>query len=375
MGAKPDQRRLLHVFSSFEVGGPQIRFCQIANWLGSDYHHTIISMDRNFECMSRLTAAASWEIHPVSAKKSRGINFGNLVRFRRLLNDLRPDVLATYGWGALEWGLVNRFLPIVPHLHFEDGFGPEENPMAQLRRRVYLRRIVFGANTRVVVPSRTLWDVATERWALPLNRLFLVPNGIDCERFDRPTDRSLLGQFGINPDGLVIGTVASLRPEKNLARLIAAFARVHRELPAVLVIVGDGVERLRLEQMTEAFGLRSRVHFLGMMEDPETIYSCFDIFAMSSDTEQMPISLLEALASGLPVVATDVGDIAAMVAPENSTYIRGCSDDKSLAKHLWCLATNPALRAELGMRNRARARTEFGLEKMVSTHKALFDLH
>ena len=373
MGARPGQRRLLHVFSSFEIGGPQIRFCQIANWLGADYHHTIISMDRNFECVSRLTATGGWEILPVRVEKGRGVNFGNLVRFRRLLNNLRPDVLATYGWGALEWGLVNRFLPIVPHLHFEDGFGPEEKPTVQLRRRVCLRRIVLGPNTRVIVPSRTLWDVATERWALPLKRLLLVPNGIDCERFDRVTDRTLLRQFGIDPDGLVIGTVAALRPEKNLARLIGAFARMQSDVPAVLVLVGDGVERPQLAQLAKASGLQARVHFLGMVTNPEAFYRCFDIFAMSSDTEQMPISLLEAMASGLPVVATDVGDITAMVAPENSLFIEGCSDEESLAENLYKLATNPELRAELGMRNRARARTEFGLQRMLDTYKVLFD--
>src|SRR5262249_6500177 len=176
MIAKANQKHLLHVFSSFEVGGAQARFCEIANWLGPNYHHTIVALDENFECANRLDGEVSWESVSVKVHKSRGIDLGNLVRFRRLLKEMHPAILVSYGWGAVEWGLVNRYWPIAPHIHLEDGFGPEESETVQLRRRVYLRRIAFGQHTRIIVPSRTLWNVATNYWKVAPSRLSLIPN-------------------------------------------------------------------------------------------------------------------------------------------------------------------------------------------------------
>jgi glycosyltransferase involved in cell wall biosynthesis len=106
---------------------------------------------------------------------------------------------------------------------------------------------------------------------------------------------------------------------------------------------------------------------------PEELYGCFDVFAMSSDTEQMPISLVEAMASSLPVVATDVGDIAKVVAPENRFLIEGCTDEENLARGLLRLASDPELRQRLGTCNRSRARAEFGIDKMLRSYRRLFE--
>ena len=120
---------------------------------------------------------------------------------------------------------------------------------------------------------------------------------------------------------MVIGTVAALRAEKNIARLIRALARLPAAAPARLVIVGDGPERAALEALAVAEGVGGRVEFAGHCADPAPLYAGFDIFALSSDTEQMPLSVLEAMASGLPVAATDVGDVAAMLDAANRPYV------------------------------------------------------
>jgi L-malate glycosyltransferase len=368
-GAEP--LHLLHVFSSFEIGGQQVRFCNVANAIGPGYRHTIIAMDQNYECGSRLSGNVRWQALDVPVTKSHGLSVGNLVRFRRLLGTLNPDLLVTYAWGALEWALVNRWCPLAPHVHFEDGFGPDESPPTQLRRRIYLRRIALGRkDMRVVVPSHTLWKIASESWGLT-SQLLLMPNGVDCARFTPPTDPKRSRVLGIEVHDLVIGTVSALRPEKNLARLITAFAALGGELEATLVLAGDGPEREALEKLAARLGVRHRTLFVGPVKQPEDLYRRFDIFAMSSDTEQMPITLLEAMASGLPVVATEVGDIPLVVAAENRFLIEGCRDARALTEKLSILLANPELRAGLGMRNRARACSEFELSKMVESHRAL----
>src|SRR5205085_5990489 len=101
MVINPGPRRLLHVFSTFAIGGPQIRFCTIANSLGACYHHTILAMDGDFDCASRIAPEVLWEKVTVPVVKSRGISLRNLYRFRQTLSAKRPEAVLTYNWGAV----------------------------------------------------------------------------------------------------------------------------------------------------------------------------------------------------------------------------------------------------------------------------------
>jgi glycosyltransferase involved in cell wall biosynthesis len=212
-----------------------------------------------------------------------------------------------------------------------------------------IRRLALPRGV-VVLPSRTLVDLATEAWRLPPACLRYIPNGIDVARFACPPTRGR--------GDPVIGTVAGLRAEKNIARLLRAFARVAAETAARLVIVGDGPERPALTALAAALGLGDRVAFAGQRDDTPALYAGFDIFALSSDTEQMPLSVIEAMAAALPVAATDVGDVRAMLAAENAPFV-GPPDDAALARSLAALLRDPGLCARLGEANRIRAGREF----------------
>src|SRR5438045_2645166 len=115
---------LLHVFSTFCNGGPQLRIVTIANHLGLAYRHAIIAMDGNTECRERLDRALAVEFPQNPLRK--GETLKNVKRIRRLLRTLRPDLLLTYNWGAIEWAIANRLRPLVPHIHLEAGFGKDE---------------------------------------------------------------------------------------------------------------------------------------------------------------------------------------------------------------------------------------------------------
>ena len=170
----------------------------------------------------------------------------------------------------------------------------------------------------------------------------------------------------------VIGTVAALRPEKNLPRLLRAFRLVADVMPARLVIAGDGPERPGLERLTSELGLSGHVCFTGYLDDPAALYRSLDVFALSSDTEQMPLSVIEAMASALPVAATDVGDVAAMLAPENQAFVTAV-DETELAGAIMALARDATLRARVGAANRTKAEAEFDQAGMDAAWGALFD--
>jgi len=343
----------------------------LANHLGATYRHTVVALDGDISCRSRLDPQVSCAFHPVVARKSRGASLRNVLAFRRILSELRPDLLLTYNWGSIEWAISNRWRTICPHIHFEDGFGPDESVERQLYRRVLARRVALSGAT-VIVPSQTLYRLATEVWRLAAGQVRYIPNGIVVDRFAVAPDASLLEALGLQRDRPIIGTVAALRREKNLARLIRCFAALPPELGTVLAIVGEGAERSALEALAGELGVRDRVVFAGALADPSRLLGAFDVFALSSDTEQMPFTLLEAMAAELPVAATAVGDVGVVVAADNAPFVVRREDEKGLTAALAILVGDAALRRSLGALNRRRVRDLFGQERMVATYANLF---
>ncbi len=348
------------------MGGAQARFCAVANHHGAALRHAIVAMDGNVSCRDRLRDGLDVTFPAVQVR--RGDWLGNLRRFAAVLRAQRPDVLLTHNFGSIEWALANASRGYAAlHVHVEDGFGTDEQDR-QLPRRVWLRRLALRRAT-VALPSQVLMRLARSVWRLDERRLRYVPNGVDLARFAAPPLRA--PPWVLAGSGPVVGTVAALRAEKNIARLVKAVARV----PDLrLVVVGDGPERPALAALADTLGVAGRVALVGHMADPATAYGHIDIFALSSDTEQMPLSVLEAMAAGLPIAATDVGDVAAMVAEENRPYIVA-RDDAELAGVLARLAANEPVRRGIGAANRAKAEKSFDQARMFADWGRLVGVH
>jgi glycosyltransferase involved in cell wall biosynthesis len=352
---RAERPRLLHVFPSFVVGGAQMRFAAIANHAGDAFAHSIIAMDGRTAARDLLDASVPIEFPTIQTTAG---NFASRIgRFAGFLRHARPQRLITSNWGSIDWAFA-RALAGTPHLHMEDGFGPEERDR-QLRRRVLTRRAILRRSD-IILPSQTLLHIASNIWRLPGRRLHHIANGIDLSRF--------APRIAPHEGAPVIGTVAALRPEKNIGRLLEAFAIVRAQRAARLVIVGEGAERSSLEQRTATLGIAADVEFAGHSAAPENFYAAFDVFALSSDTEQMPLSVLEAMASGLPVAATDVGDVRWMLAEENAPGIAAKSA-RALADALLAALSNPCF---IGAANRRRAETQFSNISMFTAHLALW---
>lgn len=349
---------ILHVFPTFAVGGAQIRFAMLANAMGSAFRHQVLSLDGRLDARERLLPTVDIAYPELVGAKNAFL--ASTLAYRRLLRAWQPDILMTYNWGSIEFAYAN-LLPLVRHIHVIDGFGSDEY-FTRLRRRVIANRIALASST-TVVPSMNLRRILTDEWGLPPNRIRYIPNGIDLTRFPvrpRPDDTR----------PLVVGTVAALRPEKNIARLIFAFARLPP--PVRLAIVGDGECRDELTRLARALSVDDRVDFLGHSNEIPAHLARFDIFALSSDTEQMPIVVLEAMASGLPIVSTDVGDVRLMVAADNAALVTQDGID-GLATHLSHLIANPGVRASLGAANRAKAERDFDQAGMFAAWQALLE--
>ncbi|WP_417451809.1 glycosyltransferase [Kordiimonas sp.] len=361
--------KILHVFPSFEIGGAQRRLVSLINSSDERFQHSVYAMNGCYDALDLLSGSAvSGHALPPFPKVS---GFAAMRACARLLDEFQPDLLVTCNWGTVEWNLSGFLGQRCPVIHIQDGFGPDEQAQEKLHRRL-TRSLAYRRADAVVVPSHTLAAIARKNWGISETRLNHIPNGIDVARFSGPADAGLLASLALGPEHTIIGTVAALRPEKNVGRLIEAFAHVaetHKQ--ARLVIVGDGIGMRPLKMLTERIGLYDKVIFTGNLERPEDILPAFDIFALSSDTEQMPLSVIEAMACGLPIVATDVGDVAQMVSRQNAPYVQDTSAP-NLAKNINALLDDRATARRLGAANREKAAREFTLKGMVERYAALF---
>jgi glycosyltransferase involved in cell wall biosynthesis len=357
---------LLHVFPSFDVGGAQVRTAALMNRFGDAFRHSVVSLDGRFDCAERLDLRVPFARVDFPARPGDSLP-ARLWRIRAALGRLRPDRLITSNWGSIEWAMADAWPRPAPLLHMEDGFGPEEVGR-QIPRRVWTRRVVLRG-ARVLLPSRVLEGIARDVWRLPARGLCYVPNGIDLARFTPEGSRADLAVPG---EGPLVGTVAALRAEKNIARLLRAAARLRGEGHAFrLAVIGEGPERVALEALAAELGLAGMARFAGHLPDPAAAYRALDGFALSSDTEQMPFSVLEAMGTGLAVASTDVGDVRHMLAAENAALVTG-RDDAALADSLRPLVADAGLRTRLGAQNRARAEAAFDERLMAARHEALW---
>jgi L-malate glycosyltransferase len=361
---------LLHVFSNFVPTGPELRTVALIEAFGTRFRHSIVSMDGRTSAAERLPAGVDVRLLP---SPPRAGSLATARRLRRLLLETEPDLVLTYNWGAFDMLLASRVAGFRRVVHHEEGFNEDEAESFKARR-VWARRLALPGIHRLVVPSERLRDLATTLWKLPPEKVRLIPNGIPLDRF-APADGNpeLRARLGIPARAVVVGTVGSLRKVKNYLRFLEAGAAA----PEVfLLLVGDGEERPALEARAAAPDLAGRVCFAGYQADPAPFYRAMDVFALTSDSEQMPLCLVEAMAACLPAVSTDVGDVRAMLPAEQEPWLvplEGAGTAGELATRMAGLARDPGLRQRLGAANRRRAEGRFGFGGMCAAYREVYE--
>lgn len=363
--------RVLHCHSTFSAGGKELRSVRLMNAFGAAMEHTIISAEPEATGARALIAPDIAVRFPTDFPSLTGLPTpGRLVT---LAEALKPyDLICTYNWGAMDVAMAHTAFAkpfgLPPLVHHEDGFNEDEAGGLKTRRNLYRRAALRGA-ARVIVPSTGLEAIATGPWAQPAEKVLRIANGIDTAAFAAAPDPAALRLIKREGERW-IGTLAGLRPVKRLPQLVEAMAGLPEEWH--LVICGEGPEREAIAAAAEALDVSHRVHLPGAVADPAKVVGLFDIFALSSASEQFPLSVVEAMAAGLPVAAPDVGDVRQIVAAPNRDYISVPGDTLALADMLHELAADPALRARLGDANRERARSHFDAAQMVAAYRAAY---
>ena len=361
--------RILHCHSTFSLGGKEARAARLMNAFGDAARHTVLSAMPDALGARDAIAPGIRVDFPDTAPSLEGKP--GLARYRALASYMqRFDLILTYNWGAMDAVMARRtfYQDVPPLVHHEDGFNADEILKLKTERNLF-RRLALPAAHALVVPSMTLETIARRTWHQPESRVHRIANGVDLGMYAKPGKATIPGLRKRSGE-VVVGTLAGLRGVKNLTKLVRAASTV----PNVrLVIVGDGPERGAILAEAHRTGMADRLVLPGFLAEPHRYIGHFDIFALSSDSEQAPISVIEAMASGLPVVATDVGDVAAMASDANRHAIVPRDDEAGFAAALSAMAAGPAMRRQIGAANRIVAVRDFGEAAMIDRYARLYE--
>ena len=362
--------RVLHLITCLEPGGAEQMVLALCRGLASSCDLTV-----GFLKGPGTLAPAFAEIGvPVIALRLENVaHLAGMVRMALLLKRGRFDVAHTH---LLHAGLLGRPLaraagiPVIVHT--------QHNTLsweARSRLVAWANRLSLRAADRVVAVGHVVAEMTRIHAGVPTQRIETIWNGVDTSRFRPSEDRGYLSRtFGIPTEAPVVGVVAGLRPVKGHDVLLSAMAEVFRVLPqARLLLVGDGKLRPQVEHLIATQGLAGRVILAGQRQDVDKIVPECDVIALPSREEGIPVSALEAMACGVPVVATRVGGTPEVVAHERTGLLVASADPASLASALLRLLANPAYARQLGKEGREVAMVHFSVDTMIARTRALYE--
>lgn len=359
---------IVHVVHSLAIGGLENGLVNLINTSSAEFRHVIVCLTTDGPLRSRLRPG----VEVVAIGKRAGHDLPAFLRLIRLLRRLRPAIVHSRNWAAFDAVLAARLagVPVVVHgEHGRDITDPEGRNV----RRNRIRRLLAPLVTRFVPVSGDLARWLVEDVRVPAHRVTPIRNGVDLSRFGHVSRTAARTNLGLPGEAVVVGTVGRLDPVKDQAGLVRAFADVVAAHPeSLLVIAGDGACRGDLEGLAAGLGVGERVRLLGERRDIPLVLGAMDIFVLPSVAEGMSNTVLEAMASGLPVVATRVGGNAEMVDDGVTGTLVPPRDAATLSAAISTYIDDPHLRSLHGKASRDRAREEFGLERMCRAYAALY---
>ena len=362
--------KILHVVPSFGIGGMEKVLCTVMNSIPDHIEQEILSLSED-------RAAAKW----IHRDDIRFVDFtrpqGNLPFFRALFRSIRqsrPTLLMTYNWGATDAIWLGRLAGIPHIIHSEHGFNVDEAESTQWKRNA-IRYLVYRLASRVIVVSNDLKQMMETQFRLKPARVRFIPNGINTDYFsgDRTEREQMRQVLGFDTQDLVVGFVGRLDPVKNLALLLDVFeCCLEKDQHFKLLLIGDGPERELIERACTKPLFRDRVVCVGQQENVLPYLRAMDIFVLTSLREQMPMSMLEAMSVGVPVVATAVGEIPIILKGNEAGFVSEISQaPQNLARALLKLR-NPNIRSQMGQAARAIVVSQFRQQSMIQQYHETF---
>jgi sugar transferase (PEP-CTERM/EpsH1 system associated) len=365
--------RVIHVVNYLRRGGTEFGILKLMEGLGDEHFEHRLCTTRQFD-PEFVRAYELEERLSVAAGTSEGFQFP-FFRLRKIFQQLKPHIVHTRNWGALEAIPAARLAGVPVVVHSEHGYEVDNMGGLPLRQRLF-RRFAYGMADKVFTVTKELRDYhAKQAWISP-ERIDVLYNGVDTERFSPHAEirARVRKEFGIPADRIVLGSVGRMVPIKDYGTLLKAAEHLSQKGVNVhVLLVGKGPELDALQAQTgQLQWLRGRVSFLGSSDRVPELLNAMDIFILTSLGEGMSNTLLEAMSTALPVVATRVGGNPEVMSEEQAEWLFSSGDTMALAARLERLALNIDSRTRCGDLGRRRVLQLFSLQEMWRRYRDLY---
>jgi sugar transferase (PEP-CTERM/EpsH1 system associated) len=365
--------RILHVLPFFSYGGTELVVRRLITSLDApEFEHCVCAM-RGFD--PALVRAAQFEtrIFKVGDPSER-FQFP-LVRLVRIMRRLRPHIVHTRNWGALEAILAARLAGVPATVHSEHGYDLDSIAGLPWRRRL-IRRGLYSLTDVLFTVSKELQEFHAKQTSISAGRIRVLYNGVDTERFAFRSESRIeaRAELGIPSESMVVGSVGrmvAIKDHRLILEAVSLLIQGGHDVRALLVGAGPELGHLQ-QRVRDSVELNGRVYFCGFSDRVPDFLNAMDIFVQSSRAEGMSNTLLEAMATGLPLLATRVGGNSEVIADGESGYLFQTGDCADLVYHLSYLINSLELRCQLGRASRRRALRKFSVHRMVQEYRNLY---
>lgn len=363
--------KICYLINALHVGGAERVIARTVTRLDKNRYETIV-------CCLWMGGAVADEMEKASARvinldAKNKLDFRILFRLHRLLKEHKTDILHSFLFHANMLGRIVGRLAGVPVI-----LSSERTMRMEGKHRLLLNRLTASLADKILTVSEAVREFAVAKIGITPDRLVTIYNGVDLSEFSQSLNSEGIEEakqeLGIDSSHAVVGTVGHLEEEKGCEYLLQAAAQVSApDGKVTFLLVGDGSQRAKLENLAEDLSISSSVMFTGYRSDIPRILSIMDVFVLPSLYEGLPNALLEAMAASRPVVATQVGGIPEVVADGETGILVPRGDSGALARAICVLLEDRERAREMGIAGRKQVERLFSVETMVAKTEALYE--
>jgi len=366
------QRRVLHIIDSLHLGGAQEVVLNLATCGSERFHHEVATLHGHGVYWDRLKEAGI-RVFSLSPHKYLPLYFASIPwrilcgRYDIVHCHLIPSNIIAKPLAALCGVSV-----IINHDHTNDSYRTENKLLLAIDR--FTNRFA----SHIIPVSASCRDFLVEYESIEPERITLIPNAIDLRRFTpgSTTKAEARQKLGLKPDVPVLAGVGRLNPQKNFALFLEVAARLAQRFPDLhFLLAGDGPEEKMLRAKASALGLADRVLFSGYVADSSLVYLAADVLLMPSRFEGLPMTLLESMAMGLPVVASRLDGIAEVIDDPDDGLLAPPDNANLFVDHVSALISNRELAMGIAIKARAKIECRFSVERLTAAVESIYDRH
>lgn len=365
---------IVHVIYRLQMGGLENGVVNLINHLPQDkYRHAIVCLSDYTDFRERIKDP---QVPVIAMNKNPGQDINMHKQLYRLFRDWQPAIVHTRNIGCLE-AQVPALLARVPgRVHGEHGWDIHDKDGSN-KKYQWLRRLQAPMVHTFIPLSGHLDDYLQQTVGIPSRKIQRIYNGVDTDRF-QPGASNVLPSGFAEEDSLIFGTIGRMHGVKDQLNLVKAYIQLHEMRPQQapklrLILVGDGPLHAECKQALESAQLSHTAWMPGARNDVPDLLRALDVYVLPSQAEGISNTILEAMASGLPVVATKVGGNPELVNAEQTGLLPAAQDPQALANALARYVDEPALISQHGDAGLQRIRDHFSLSAMLDNYSAVYD--